>query len=434
MVYPSFGRFCCTWLFGLTLFSLYLFFCLSTSKIEDLSKKDKSADNFRKAITEYTPDVPVPDGYYDPTATPSGSDYPSKALSVCDGNRESSDAIVLIGQKSHSTYDSSHKTSITEVLRSIEIFYKKAPEADILIWHEGEFSHDDLNFFKLPLNVRLCLLKNRDIWGVNPSNLAYGKALIEKKLWNKWSIGYRNMIRFYSVTMWPALRSLGYKWVMRFDDDSMLLSPIEYNVFGFMRSNEFIYGYRMNSKECGSPVHFESFVESYALLSSIKIGRAHYCDGEGSIGFYNNWFVSEIDWWLKGQVSDFIKAFDESGLIYTHRDNDLVFQTAAVRLLLPLRKRYRFVDYSYRHHTIENGGVVWGGLETGCLDENSGQVFREYLASFFPNRNSILTHHKVECFNQSSNALKGDMIQSSTILSVGSVEAQGLAPCCLGSK
>ena len=42
------------------------------------------------------------------------------------------------------------------------------------------------------------------------------------------------MIRWYFVRIWPTMKSMGYKWVMRLDNDSYILSPISYNIFGFM--------------------------------------------------------------------------------------------------------------------------------------------------------------------------------------------------------
>ena len=60
-----------------------------------------------------------------------------------------------------------------------------------------------------------------------------------------------------------------------------------------------------------------------------------------------------------------IAAFDRSNLIFTRRCNDLIFQTAAIKLFLPLAKRKRYTDFTYQHHTIYEGRVTFGGIETG---------------------------------------------------------------------
>ena len=73
-----------------------------------------------------------------------------------------------------------------------------------------------------------------------------------------------------------------------------------------------------------------------------------YCEGPGRLGFYNNSFVARVGWWTSPAVAAFRAAFDDSGLIWTHRNNDLIFQTAAVRLLLPRDRWRRFADFSYQ--------------------------------------------------------------------------------------
>ena len=47
-------------------------------------------------------------------------------------------------------------------------------------------------------------------------------------------------------------QALGYEWVMRMDDDSLLLSDIGYNLFDFMASRNLQYGYRLVSCELQS--------------------------------------------------------------------------------------------------------------------------------------------------------------------------------------
>ena len=53
-----------------------------------------------------------------------------------------------------------------------------------------------------------------------------------------------------------------------------------------------------------------------------------------------------------------IGAFDRSNLIFTRRSNDLIFQTAAVKLLMAKEQRTRYTDFSYQHHTVREDAVV----------------------------------------------------------------------------
>ncbi|KAH8071782.1 hypothetical protein JL721_4290 [Aureococcus anophagefferens] len=104
-----------------------------------------------------------------------------------------------------------------------------------------------------------------------------------------------------------------------------------------------------------------------------------YCNGPGRLGYYNNWFVTKIDWWLdEPAVRRMIAAFDRSNLIFTRRCNDLIFQTAAIKLFLPLAKRKRYTDFTYQHHTIYEGRVTFGGIETGTADAAASENLDAY--------------------------------------------------------
>ncbi len=58
--------------------------------------------------------------------------------------------------------------------------------------------------------------------------------------------------------------------------------------------------------------------------------------------------------------------------------NDLIFQTAAIKLFLPKAQRRRYADFSYQHHTITNGAVLYGGIESGWRDRRARHTLRAY--------------------------------------------------------
>ena len=78
------------------------------------------------------------------------------------------------------------------------------------------------------------------------------------------------------------------------------------------------------------------------------------------------------------EVAALIGAFDRSNLIFTRRSNDLIFQTAAIKLFLPKAQRRRYADFSYQHHTITNGAVLYGGIESGWRDRRARHTLRAY--------------------------------------------------------
>lgn len=275
----------------------------------------------------------------------------------CSGSRRSQDAIVWLGQARHSSYDGSHKNTLNASMSSVGAAYSLfVGEADVLVWHEGDLSSRDADALSKRTNVRWCKLDLSSGWGAPPSQ----ESLSLVRSAGQWSPGYLYMIRWYAVTCWKVLRGMGYEWAMRFDDDSFLLSHVPYNIFDRMRSVGADYGFRSIARECDK--QFGAFVDDFLknnerfIVEQLKddgtifcerypkhcdrTGRRtthpkarlrpkRYCDGPGRLGFYNNWFVTRIDFWLSDAVSAFRTAFDDSGLIFTHRNNDLIFQSVS---------------------------------------------------------------------------------------------------------
>ena len=228
---------------------------------------------------------------------------------LCTGSRQSKDVIVYLGQKTHSSYDATHANTLNASMASLRKYMKRIRDTDVIVWHEGDLTNEDANALDGATNVRFCLLRKETGWGRPP--------WLKKMPPSQFSAGYRFMIRFYAVTIWPTLDRLGYEWVMRMDDDSFFLSPVPYNIFEDMRRRGALYAYRTLSREC--PVIFGDFVEDFVeyvsqtqrRLASMRqlLGprrkqpgvsyKPWYCPGPGRLGFYNNWFVTKISWWLE---------------------------------------------------------------------------------------------------------------------------------------
>jgi hypothetical protein len=113
------------------------------------------------------------------------------------------------------------------------------------------------------------------------------------------------MIRFYAITMWPVMAKLGYTWLMRMDDESVLGNakvPITYNLFDRMRQAKHVYGWRqivtLTPRVCQE---LRLLRNASPELHSSWAWRS-YCERHSNLGFYNNWFISSIDWWLTPRV------------------------------------------------------------------------------------------------------------------------------------
>lgn len=211
----------------------------------------------------------------------------------------------------------------------------------------------------------------------------------KSKLWlfpNKFSAGYRHMVRFFTVGVWEVAAELGYQYIMRFDDDAYLLSPIAYNIFGFMAERRLDYAFRLTSWEHGEPAQrgdFHKFVKEYALSNLItpQWGLASSCpDGRlesfsaGQCGqvytIYNNFFVANVSFWRRADVQAFVKHVDASKTIYYNRWGDALWHSVALQLFLPRERLHMFDDFAYEHtsrkiYFYRGKPVVcfqWGGI------------------------------------------------------------------------
>lgn len=255
---------------------------------------------------------------------------------LCDKQLRHTDAIIILGQLKHSSYDTSHSSSLAPVLASLEYFYPYVNNSDVLLWHEGEIQQSDLPG-DLSFPVILCNLSATTAWGFPQHGLSRVQSHLYKELLRKetYAQGYYFMMRFYAITIWKLLHSLGYKYMLRLDDDSRILSCVPYNIFDNLRRSKAIYGFRQYSYECELfRSNFGHFVDAYCEEQGISqealgLESQGYCGGVGSMGFYNNFYVTNIEWWLSPTVQHFIDAFDKANRVFASRDNDLIFQTRA---------------------------------------------------------------------------------------------------------
>mmetsp|Transcript_11684 Transcript_11684/g.39072 ORF Transcript_11684/g.39072 Transcript_11684/m.39072 type:complete len:303 (-) Transcript_11684:426-1334(-) len=179
-----------------------------------------------------------------------------EAAKWCSGARKSQDAIVWLGQRKHSSYDATHANTLNASMASVREYYPAVRNADVLVWHEGDMSPRDADALSGATNVRWCKLKAETGWGARDA-----KQLAQSRKDERWHDGYLFMIRWYAATCWRTLEQLGYGYMMRFDDDSFVLSPIRYDVFHELRNGGHDYGFRTISRECDRT--FSAFIDGY---------------------------------------------------------------------------------------------------------------------------------------------------------------------------
>ena len=201
----------------------------------------------------------------------------------------------------------------------------------------------------------------------------------------------------HNMKIWFYLSEEGYTHVMRLDDDSFIHSPIEYNLFEYMRNYNKRYAFRQPTVDDGVGRGYneliDKFLDDHPNVTSRE--QIDWYKKERYIGFYNNWFMADVSFFLSQPAISLLLAIDESKLIFTQRTGDLVIQSTLVRLFLKPPEIHWFQDFTYEHMTVckkEKCGLAVprgcpqnGGMSRG-LGQYSDKEWAEVVAKDVQNR------------------------------------------------
>ena len=303
--------------------------------------------------------------------------------------RPSLGVIVYLTQARHSSYGRDSLKLLRDSLRSLVESYLAEHRDDVLFLHYGEVPADQQRALisQCGQGVRARFMTLPQNYTTVPPGTPPQSTWLHSR---KFSAGYRHMIRLFTTGLWPLVAAEGYEYVMRMDEDSFFHSNIRYNIFERMRSRGIDYAYRLASWDevAAANEPFHAFVRKY-LTSRPDVKPTWIFDScinrsalnftlrncGNLYGFYNNFFVSRVAWWLAPDVQDWLRFVDASHSIYTKRWNDILWQSAAVQIFMPLKRVHMMRDFAYEHATYsktKTGRCVrWGGLALGTTHNQS---------------------------------------------------------------
>jgi hypothetical protein len=189
------------------------------------------------------------------------------------------------------------------------------------------------------------------------------------------------MMHWYAIDIWDYFQDYGeetgckYEFIMRFDEDSFLLSPVDYDIFDFMKRNDYNYGFRLCAYEMAATQRIWKLWRSSKSPPPARDIDLDMC------GVYNNFFVAKLSFFRSGLVQRFLKFVDRQGMIYRRRLGDLMIHSLSIYAFSPPDKIHRFLDFTYEHSTIdkETGCIVWGGIQAGYNDPNAADTFHTFM-------------------------------------------------------
>ena len=156
------------------------------------------------------------------------------------------------------------------------------------------------------------------------------------------------MCRFQSKLIYeqPIMQNLEYYW--RLDDDSVLLRTIEYDVFDFMKSNGFLYGYNWHRKDDKYCV--EGLWNATArYIAKTRLNTTYFDRWTNREMFYNNFEISAMSIWLSDDYKRYIDFIDREGGIFYVRWGDAPIKGLALSLFTEWDRLHNFKDIGYQH-------------------------------------------------------------------------------------
>ena len=305
-----------------------------------------------------------------------------------------SKVIVYLAQKVHSSYG---RDSYSSLLRSLDLLDRNylsvnqshLESVDIFIFHTGDFNASDLTILEGQLTegrgvIRLVDLSQTKYWA-RPEHQLKDRPE-DWYAWPLFSEGYRRMMHWFAVDIWDFFSfynqeyGCSYRYILRLDEDSFIHSPINYDIFDFMRGGDYVYGYRMCAYEMQVTQRMSKlWMKRHAGFVPQRSLDLEMC------GFYNNFFVADLSFFQRPDVAEFFRFIDRQGHIYRRRLGDLMIHSMAVYWFSPQTKIHRFLDFTYEHSTFKNtdGCLQWGGIQAGYRDREATAVtrFRDDLLS-----------------------------------------------------
>jgi Glycolipid 2-alpha-mannosyltransferase len=189
------------------------------------------------------------------------------------------------------------------------------------------------------------------------------------------------MMHWFAIDIWSYFQDYGeetgckYEYIMRFDEDSFLRSPVEYDVFEFMHRHDYNYGFRLCSYEMQVTQQIWKRWRASKSPPPMRDIDLDMC------GVYNNFFVAKLAFFQSSAVQRFLKFVDRQGLIYRRRLGDLMIHSMSIYAFSPAEKIHRFLDFTYEHSTVDKktGCVMWGGIQAGYNDPKADDTINHYL-------------------------------------------------------
>lgn len=246
-------------------------------------------------------------------------------------------------------------------LSNLYNFYLRSYPTDVVIFHEINFSdHNKQTVKNLLPNINVIF---KEIKFSIPDIILNDKDFKPKWTDTYWGpekcISYGGMCTFFAKDVFNYLNDMDYDYYARLDDDSYFLSPINYNIFEYVKNNNLVYGYLIKMLESPYVVDglFE-FINNNIDKEKIINKNFNFTDSSNLVYYYNNFEVVDVKKYLN-IANSINNKIHETGNIYYYRWGDAPIRTILINMMFDNTavKKLPNIDYQHGPAKIINNNV-----------------------------------------------------------------------------
>lgn len=168
------------------------------------------------------------------------------------------------------------------------------------------------------------------------------------------TIGYRHMCRFFSGGLYELPIMNIYDYYLRLDSDSFIHTKIDYDIFEFMKSGNYNYGYIAPAVQYDNPkvvgglwAEVEKWINDNAIETKMPLSAI-----PDRKMYYTNFELAKVSWFQRGGYKALFDHIDSTGGIYTGRWGDAPIKYLGVNLFMPQSELMAMSGFTYQHGAI----------------------------------------------------------------------------------
>ena len=168
-------------------------------------------------------------------------------------------------------------------------------------------------------------------------------------------LGYSHMCQFFAAKIFNRPELQAYTYYCRLDSDSRILSPIKYDIFKYMETNSYQYGFITLEQD---KIQYSSglwpAIKTWIRQHHVTPLQVPFAAIKEGVCYYTNFELCKISWFKQGYWLPYIDTILKDGGIYRERWGDHTIRYLGLLLFMPAKYIHQFLDIHYLHHKEYN--------------------------------------------------------------------------------